>query len=816
MGIENLDKLFEPSSVAVIGASPNRGSVGAAVMNSLGAGGFKGDIFPVNPKYKIIRGIPCCPDASDLPSGLDMAVIAVPMAVVPDIVRTCGRKNMGGAVILSADRTAIRDGRSEAGRRIKQAAGETGIRILGPDSVGIVNTFHQLNASFMAQTPLPGKIAFLSQSGGIITSVLDLAMRENVGFSHFVSLGSQADVNFADLLDYLGSHPGVESILMYLETLTRMREFMSAARAVSRVKPIIVLKSGQSGTGIGIGRDEIYDTAFKRAGILRVHGFQALFDCAEFLAKGKRPKGPRLAIVSNGGGTGVMAEDAMAHHGLEPAVLDGDFIRELDNFLGSSWSRKNPIELIQASRPENYIRVVEACIRARGIDGLLLLSSPVGIYDCTPIAKALVKLLETAPFPVFTAWLGGKHIDGSRAILNEKGIITYDTPERAVRAFANLFKFGRNMEMLQQIPYRTDRRLSIDREKADRIMESWLDRARVSIDGNRPAEFLSSYGIYLEESPEEPDYELTMGALHDPLFGPVIWFGAGGAMTHIQGDRALALPPLNRLLARRAMEETRISKLFHGYKDIRKIDCSRLEEILILISRMVTDYPQIKRLDMNPVRAAKGEFKITRARIELEKSRTQAPAHLIISPYPWRQESEFVTREGEEVFLRPIRPGDAGGIVDLFEALSPETVYLRFFSPIKHISKSMLVRLTQIDYDREIALCAVLRRNSKDPDPRPRILGVARIIFSPDRRAGEFAIVLDDSWHGKGIGSVLLKQALMSAKKYGLEKVSGPVITTNAPMLALGRKLGFRVALDPESSEYRLTIDLREDLKESG
>ncbi len=802
----NLHHIMNPGSIAVIGASEKKGSVGACIMSNLIYGGFKGSIFPVNPKYSRVAGFDAVARVEDLENHADMAVIAAPMREVPGIVAWCSRKKMWGCVVISAGLVRPGNPESKIWSSIRKTVKDTGIRVIGPDSVGIINTRAGFNASFMHTLPLPGKIAFISQSGAVCTAVLDLALREKVGFSHFVNLGSRLDVDFADMIDYLGSLSEVESIVMYVESLSDTRKFMSAARAVSRVKPIIALKAGRAGVGFDPHEDETYDAIFQRAGILRVHGFDALFDCAKFLAKQKRPRGSRLAIVSNAGGIGVMAVDALAGRGIKPADLTPSTITTLDGLLEDRWRRTNPIEVLQETSPEKYIQVVKTLIRAAEIDGLLLLSSPVGTYDSTALAIPLVEVLKATPFPVFTAWMGGVNSDRSRAIFNQEGIITYETPERAVQAFLNLYQYGQNIQMLQEIPGRTNKRLDINRPAAAMAIQKGLAPQTAS-ETCLARELLAAYGITVAQDKgfARPDYELQISMANNPLFGPVLRFGMGGTMTEIARDTAMALPPLNRILAGKVIESTRISRVFHGYKQIAPVDIPLVEEMLIRISRLVTDFPEIKRLTVNPIQVKNGQVKVTHARAKVKTTSIQAAGHLIISPYPWWQESEFITRDGEKIFMRPVRPGDAEQMIDLFSDLSPETVYLRFFSPIKRISKTLLVRLTQIDYDREIALVAFAGSGE-----RKKIVGVARIIFHPAGEKGEFALVLADDWQGKGIGQVLFKRALVSAQKYGLKLIYGPVIATNTAMLALGQKLGFAVKRDPESSEYKLEINLKD------
>lgn len=800
-----LSRVIHPKSVAVIGASCLQGSVGSVVMENLVSGGFQGDIHPVNPKYGAVMGIPAHADADDLPPDIDMALIATPIAAVPKILETCAAKGMGSAVIISAwDETAGQSNETIAAR-IKDISRKTGLRVIGPDSVGIVNTEMSLNASFMHRMPLKGRIAFLSQSGAVCTSVLDMAMGENIGFSHFVSLGSMLDVCFADMIDFLGSQSEVDSIVMYLEHLTGMRNFMSAARAVSRIKPIIALKSGRSGPEGPSYDDEAYEAAFKRAGILRVKDFEALFDCVEFLAKQQRPKGSRLAILSNAPGIGVMATDALAGYRLAPARLSPETMKALEDLLKQDWNHGHPVELLRESAHRHYVDAARICMNAPEIDGLLLLSSPVGIYDSVPIARELAKILKTGPCPVFTAWMGGGDIDDTREIFNKADIATYETPERAVQAFVNLFQFGRNMEMLQEIPYRTDKRLEIDHGRAREIIDQHLEKGAGRLPDRMARALVSSYGIPVGEGDPgaAADYELSISAVRSPDFGPVIRFGLGGVLKDVIKDMSLALPPLNRLLARRAIEDTMISRVFHGYGEIEKIDTTFLEEILIRMSRLITDFPEITDLDINPVRVVKGRMTAAHGHVIVEKTKLKSAAHLIISSYPYWQEKNFQTGDGTHVFLRPVKPSDAQEMIDLFCDLSPETIYLRFFSPIKRISRSMLIRMTQIDYDREIALIAFAGSKQEK-----KIVGVARVIFVPDGRRAEFAVVLADAWQGKGLGKKLLHHALMCAKAYGIQQVWGPVITSNTGMLGLGERLGFRVERDPESAEYKLIIDL--------
>jgi acetyltransferase len=891
MSTIHLHRLFNPESIAVIGASEKKGSVGFSIMKNLLEGGFQGNIFPVNPKHKSIMGLDAFSNVEALGQGLDLAVIATPIHMTPDIIGSCGKRDLAGAVIVSSGgkETGAKGRKIEA--QIKEKAQKCNLRIVGPNCLGIVNTANALNASFSHLQPLPGKIAFLSQSGAVCTSVLDIANRKNVGFSHFISLGSMMDVDFADMIDYLGTLSSVESIVMYMENITNIRNFMSAARSVSRLKPIIALKSGrskagaraaESHTGAMAGEDAVYDAAFERAGILRVNEFEELFDCSEFLGKTRRPSGPGLSIISNAGGPGVMAADALASHGMEPAVLSPKTIEQLDQVLPENWSKGNPIDIVGDTSSDAYIETAKICANASETDALLLMCAPAGTMDTLNLAQELSVYLKTLSCPVFTAWIGGDNIAEARMVFNKAGIVTYASAERAVRAFKNLYNYGQNIKMLQQIPARNDSKLAINRTKAKYIIDEALAKGDSCLTEIRAKDLLSAYGIPMNttkiaasekiavqiseqmgfpvvlkicskdilhksecngvvlnlKTPKEveiafariiknakkfapdaqvkgvsvqkmhqgADYELIIGAKKDDQFGPVILFGMGGVLTEVFQDTAMGLPPLNRLLARQIIEKTKISRVLKGFRGVLKIQLAELEELLIRIGRLVADFSEITALDINPLMVKNGEIIAVDARVLIAPTQIISPLHLIISVYPWQYESRNSTVEGHDFFIRPIRPSDADLLIDHFNSLSKRSVYMRFFSPLKRLSNQMLIRLTQTDYDREIALVALMGKNGNQ-----KIVGVCRIIIYPDGDHAEFALAISDDWQGKGIGACLLKQCLKAARHLGIKYVLGLVLAENTQMLKLGKKLGFTMNRVSPGSEYELTIEFKDD-----
>ena len=890
MPIHNLDKIFKPTSVAVVGASEKHGSIGRALMKNLREGGFPGEIFPVNPHYGQVSGIKAYSNVSAIGKTVDLAIIATPITAVASIIRECGKTGIKCAIVISAGGREIGPRGVEIEQRIKEEAEESRVRIIGPNCLGVVCTETRLNASFASQMPIPGKLAFVSQSGAICTAILDLSVKEQIGFSYFVSVGSMLDVDFGDMVNYLGNDPNVGSIVLYIESLTDFRNFMSAARAVSLLKPIVALKAGRSPagaraaashTGAMVGEDAIYSAAFERCGVMRVHTIEELFDCAEILAKQPRPTDPGLAIITNAGGPGVMAADALATYNMEPVTLSEVTINQLDEFLPHYWSRGNPIDILGDADPERYRRALEVCLAAKEVNGVLIIMVPQALTHPTEVAEVLCEVLKGKRKSVYTVWMGGVSVERGREIFNKAGIPTYDVPERAIRAFMMMYRYSCNLRLLQEIPRKLPTDPEYDRDTAKKIIQEAIrrgDRYLTEIESKQvlqaygipcnPTQMAKSaddaaklardmgfpvvmkihspdishksdangvllnlsdveavrngfgrimencraynpradlWGVTLQPMIQRPEYELIVGSKKDPQFGPVILFGLGGIMTEVLKDKAIALPPLNRLLARRLIENTKVYRLLKGYRSHPAANMVLLEEILVRLSQLVVDFPEIQELDVNPLIPVEDNFIAVDARVVVAPCSVPSPLHLMISPYPARYERTVVTKGGVEIFIRPIKPEDAPLLVDLFNALSPTSIYYRFFRPLRYLSNEMLARFTQIDYDRDMALVALQR-----VDEEEKMLGVARLISDPDVTKAEFSIAIGDPWQGKGVGAKLLEQLVDIGKEHGLEFLWGVVLPENTNMLALGRKLGFTISRVPQSSDYELKIDFKQ------
>ncbi len=509
MPTRNLDKLFAPRSVAVIGASGDKGSVGHVILRNLLAGGFTGPIMPVNPHRKTIAGVSVYADIDALPQTPDLAVICTPPEAVPTVIDQTGKRGIKAAIVVTAGLSRIQ---SEAGESLQEAmldaARRHGMRLLGPNCLGLMVPRIGLNASFAHLPALAGKIAFVSQSGALGTAVLDWARARGIGFSAFVSLGDMADLGFGDMLDYLGSDPETRAILLYIEAIRHRRNFMSAARAAARNKPVLVVKAGrstegkraaQSHTGALAGADGVYDAAIRRAGMLRVFSVEELFAAVETLARIRRPRGDRLAILTNGGGIGVMAADRLIEEGGRLAELSAETMAALDAKLPATWSRGNPVDIVGDAPGNRYTDACRILAHAPEADALLVMHAPTAVADSTGAARAVIDALHDEQIPILTSWVGGETVAAGRALFSQEGFPTFDAPETAVRAFMHLIRYRRNQDMLMETPPSIPAEFTPSVAAARLIVEEALARAPgaegVMLDEPQSKAVLAAYGI---------------------------------------------------------------------------------------------------------------------------------------------------------------------------------------------------------------------------------------------------------------------------------------------------------------------------------
>jgi len=467
--------------------------------------GYEGVAYPVNPKYESIQGVQSYKDVKSLPKVVDLAIIATPSKIVPDVLEQCGKKGIKGILIISAGFKEIGEKGKDLEKKLMHIKKKYGLRIVGPNCVGFILPYLNLNATFAGSMPLRGNIALFSQSGAICGSILDWASAANVGFSSFVSVGSMMDVDFGDLIDYFGMDINTRSIVLYVESITNARKFMSAARSFARAKPIIVIKSGRfkegakaasSHTGALAGEDTIYDAAFKRAGIVRVKHISDLFNCSSILAKQPRPTGPNIAIVTNAGGPGVLATDAIVEKGGKLAELSKESLEKLNSFLPPHWSKANPIDLIGDADENKYQKALEVCIEDPNIDGLLTICVPQVIADPKLLSERLIDLSKKTTKPIMASYPGEESVYHARQLLNRNNVPAYATPEDAVESYMYLYNYARNLELLFETPEELDIKPSPkNQEKLKNIFKKALDEKRTLLNEGEAKEFLEMYGI---------------------------------------------------------------------------------------------------------------------------------------------------------------------------------------------------------------------------------------------------------------------------------------------------------------------------------
>lgn len=502
--IYQLDRIFKPKSMAIIGASSKEDSVGHSIFQNAIENGFKGNVYPVNRKGKELLGKKVYPSVSKLPEKVDLAVIVIPAKYVPQTVKECGEAGVGGLLIISAGFKEAGDAGEIMVEEILATCRKYDMRLVGPNCLGIINPKLGMNATFANRMALPGNIAFISQSGALCSSILDWACEQNVGFSHFVSIGSMIDIGFAELIDYFGSDPETSSILIYMESLTNAREFMSAARAFARSKPIIILKAGKSKdgtkaamshTGTLAGNDAAFDAAFKRAGCVRVDTISQLFGCAQALSMQPRPQGNRLAIVTNAGGPGVLSTDYLTTRGGELAKLSEKSIAKLDEALPEHWSHGNPVDVLGDASEVEYRKALEICLADPNVDGVLTVLTVQTITDAKATAKALVEVGKKTRKPVLAAWMGEADVWEAREILEKGKIPNYRFPESAVDVFLEMWQYSRNLELLYETPPEAPHRFAPRRDAAWHIIRTALMKGRKYLLENEAKELLGCYSL---------------------------------------------------------------------------------------------------------------------------------------------------------------------------------------------------------------------------------------------------------------------------------------------------------------------------------
>jgi acetyltransferase len=815
VSIRNLDALYRPGAIALIGGSASPGAVGRIVAENLLRAGFDGPIMPVHPTRRAVSGVLAYPRVADLPVTPDLGVVATPPDAVASTVAELGERGARAAVILTA---GFGEDGSETGaarqRAVLEAARPHTLRVLGPNCLGVISPRQAVNASFAAHAPAPGDLALVTQSGAMAMAMLEWARPRGIGFSHIVSLGDMADVDFGDCLDYLAHDPRTRAILLYVEAITDARKFMSAARAAARTKPVIVIKGGRHAegahaaarhTGAAAGRDAVYDAAFRRAGMLRVDSLNELFDAAATLAMSPPVKGDRMTIVTNGGGPGVLAADALVDGGGALTELSTDTVATLDGVLPAAWSRRNPVDILGDADAERYASALKTILAQRGGDAVLVINAPGPSADPVATADAVARAMGGRRRPVFAAWLSGGNGEPHR-IFAANRVPSYAAPEDAVRGFLHLVRHRRSQDNLMETPPALPDHFVPDTSTAAEIVAGARADRRTVLTADETARVLDAYNLPQVRDDGRPTdgIRLAMGMRTEPPFGPVLLFGQGGPAWGARHDIAVGLPPLNLALARRMIAETRVAEVLDGNGE-GTAEAAALA--LVALAQLTADRPEIAELDVNPMVACDGGIAVTAARIALQPADAAIPESgescLAIRPYPQHLARTVTTRRGFTATLRPIRPEDEPALQALVQRLDPDDVRLRFFSPMRELSHTFAARLTQIDYDREMAFVAV------NPADDGEMYGVVRLTCDPDNIEGEYAVMVRSDLKGRGLGYTLMETIIGHARERGIEAIVGDVLTENTGMLAMCRELGFKVRHspdDPQVMRVRLTL----------
>ncbi|MDB5569136.1 MAG: family acetyltransferase [Hyphomicrobiales bacterium] len=893
MSIRNLDRLFHPRAVALVGASARAGSLGRAVLDNLRAGGFKGPIRLVNPRYGDIDGLPCAARIGDLPEPPDLAIIAAPRERVVELAEEAAAFGVPAAIVITADNG---HGADSLRAQLRAVAARTGLRIVGPNCLGVLSPRAGLDASFAAHRPPVGDLAIISQSGAITVSLLAFAAERRVGFSGLVSVGDMADVDFDDLLDWFAIDAGTRAILLYVEAIEDAKSFMSAARAAARVKPVIVIKAGRSRlaakaaathTGALAGADDVYSAAFRRAGVLRVNDIAELFAAAETLGRIAPFQGDRLAIVTNGGGLGVLAVDELTALGGRLADFSPATMEALNAALPASWSHANPADIVGDADPARFAAALAPILDDPHVDAVMVIHCPTALSRGDAVAQAAADAVQAhrrrafRHKPVFASWLGAD--ERSNAIFEDAGVPHY--ANGAMRGFMHLVNWRQSRDALMATPAGIPS-FEPDVAAAQAIVAGALARGRHWLDAVEIGRLLAAYGVpaasaLLAATPDEaaelaapllaqhgacvvkifsrdithksdvsgvildlatvdavreaahtvlaramkarPDAhidgvtvhpmvsrpngrELIAGVAEDPTFGPVVLFGRGGTAVEVINDKALALPPLDMALAHAQIERTRVARLLRSYRDKPQADIDAVALTLVRIAQMSADIPEIRGLDLNPLIADEHGVVALDARVEIAPC--PAPAHaganprFAVAPYPRWQETRLTLRDGARMFARPVRPEDEEMYRRFFTRVTPEDLRRRFFAPVKDFSHGFIARLTQIDYARAFAMCAIDESDGE-------MTGGVRVMHDPDQTTGEYAVLLRSDFKGRGLGWALMRLAIDYAREAGLKTIKGHVLSENRTMLDMCGQLGFQIADDAHDTGLKIvTLDV--------
>jgi len=880
MSQRGLEALLRPKSIAVIGASMKPDRAGFLMMRNLLAGGFAGPVLPVTPAWKAVQGVLAWPDVASLPFTPDLAVLCTHAKRNLSLLEALGQKGCKTCIILSAPPEQYAD--------LLACASRFQMRLLGPNSLGLLAPWQGLNASFSPVPIARGKLAFISQSAAVSNTILDWAQQREMGFSYFIALGDSLDIDVDELLDFLARDSKTSAILLYLEHLSDARRFVSAARSASRNKPILVIKSGRSPAAqrllhVNAGMDPAWDAAIQRAGLLRVQDTHELFSAVETLSHMRPLRGERLMIISNGAAPAALALDELWLRNGKLATLGEETLSRLREALPGSVVADNPLDLRDDASSERYITALNILLDSTDYDALLVIHSPSAVAPGSESALALIDALKKHPrgkyVTVLTNWCGEFSSQEARRLFSEAGLPTYRTPEGTITAFMHMVEYRRNQKQLRETPALPSN-LTADTAEAHKLLQQAINEGAITLDTHEVQPVLRAYGLQTLptwiasdsaeavhiagqigypvalklRSPDIPHKSEVQGVMlylrtaaevqqaaeaiidrvkmrwpqarvhglqvqsmanragaqelrvvveQDPVFGPLIMLGEGGVEWRAQDKAAVALPPLNMNLARYLVIQAIKNKKIRGRSGLQPLDVIGLSQFLVRVSNLIVDCPEIQRLDIHPLLASAGEFTALDVTLTLAPFSGSSESRLAIRPYPQHLEESVTLKNGDACLFRPILPEDEPALQRFIARVTKEDLYYRYFSEINEFTHEDLANMTQIDYDREMAIVAVRRT-----DDGEEILGVTRAISDPDNADAEFAVLVRSDLKGLGLGRRLLEKLIGYTRDHGLMRLNGITMPNNRGMVTLARKLGFTVDIQLEDGIVSLTLPL--------
>ncbi|WP_343463648.1 bifunctional acetate--CoA ligase family protein/GNAT family N-acetyltransferase [Pantoea sp.] len=880
MSQRGLEALLRPKSIAVIGASIKEGRAGYFMMRNLLAGGFSGPVLPVTPKYKAVSGVLAWPDIASLPFAPDLAIICTHAKRNLALLEQLGEKGCKSCIILSAPSSQL--------AALKTCASRWGIRLLGPNSLGLLAPWQGLNASFSPVPIAKGRIAFISQSAAVSNTILDWAQQRNLGFSWFIALGDSLDIDVDDLLDFLARDGKTSAILLYLEHLSDARRFVSASRSASRNKPILVIKSGRSHQaqamlGSHSGLDAAWDAAIQRAGLLRVQDTHELFSAVESLSHMRPLRGERLMILSNGAAPAALALDELYARSGKLAILDDHTLQALASQLPEGLGRGNPLDLKDDATPERYVACINILLDSHALDALMIIHAPSAVSPPSETAERIINAIKDHPrgkhITLLTNWCGEYSSQAARRAFTQAGIPTWRTPEGTVTAFMHQVEYRRNQKQLRETPSLPPH-IAQNSAQAHQRLQQAVEAGVTTLDTHEVQPVLQAYGLatlptwiasdsreavtiadrigypvalklrspdiahksevqgvmlYLRSAAEVAQaadamlervrdthpqahiagllvqsmanragaQELRVVVEIDPLFGPIIMLGEGGVEWQPDKQAAAALPPLNMTLARYLVIQAMKSGKIRSRSALHPLDITGLSQLLVQVSNLVIDCPEIQRLDIHPLLASANEFTLLDVTLQLAPFSGDSEARLAIRPYPHHLEEQVTLKDGQHCLFRPILPEDEPLLRAFIAQVTKEDLYYRYFSEINEFTHEDLANMTQIDYDREMAIVAV--RQQQDYE---EIIGVTRAISDADNTDAEFSVLVRSDLKGLGMGRRLLEKMIRYTRDHGLQQLNGITMPHNTGMITLARKLHFHVDVQLDDGIVSLHLPL--------